>query len=42
MTMARSIRLYALPDSPRTPGMRPLEARDVPVACAMLNEYLSK
>jgi hypothetical protein len=42
MTMARTIRLYALPDAPRTPGMRPLEGRDVPAACKLLNEYLEK
>ena len=32
MTMARTIKLYKLPDKPRTPGIRPLEKRDVPQA----------
>lgn len=34
MTMARTIKLYKLPDMPRTPGIRPLEKRDVPQVCA--------
>ncbi|KAG1667053.1 hypothetical protein FOA52_000416 [Chlamydomonas sp. UWO 241] len=40
MTMARTIKLYSLPESPVTPGVRPLEARDVPAVTKMLNEYL--
>mmetsp|Transcript_16098 Transcript_16098/g.34830 ORF Transcript_16098/g.34830 Transcript_16098/m.34830 type:complete len:429 (-) Transcript_16098:795-2081(-) len=42
MTMARTIKLYKLPDQPATPGLRSLEPRDVPQVTAMLNEYLSK
>ncbi len=34
MTMARTIKLYKLPDKPKTPGIRPLEKRDVPQVCA--------
>lgn len=40
MTMARTIRLYALPETPRLAGIRPLEPRDVPAACVLLNAYL--
>ena len=32
--MARTIKLYKLPDKPKTPGIRPLEKRDVPQVCA--------
>ena len=42
MTMARTIRKYLLPVAPLTPGLRPMEPRDVPVACALLNEYLTR
>lgn len=41
MTMARTVRLYHLDDSPKIPGLRALEAKDVPAACKMLNDYLS-
>lgn len=34
MTMARTIKLYKLADQPKTPGIRPLEKRDVPQVCA--------
>ena len=30
MTMARTIRLYKLPDTPQTPGFRTMERRDLP------------
>lgn len=30
MTMARTIKLYKQPDQPATPGLRPMEDRDVP------------
>ena len=33
MTMARTIKLYALPDAPITRGLRPLRDTDVPSAC---------
>jgi glycylpeptide N-tetradecanoyltransferase len=41
MTMARTIKLYKLPDLPVTPGIRPLEPKDVPQVTVMLNKYLS-
>lgn len=40
MTLSRTIKLYQLPDAPTTPGIRPLEAKDVEKACALLTEYL--
>ncbi|KAL0041757.1 hypothetical protein WJX79_003570 [Trebouxia sp. C0005] len=42
MTMARTIKLYKLPDMPRTPGIRPLEKRDVPQVTRLLSTYLEK
>jgi glycylpeptide N-tetradecanoyltransferase len=42
MTMARTLKLYSLPGSPVTPGVRPLEPRDVPAVTKMLNEYLGR
>lgn len=42
MTLARTQKLYKLPTAPLTPGMRPLEKKDVPVACKLLNQYLDK
>ena len=30
MTMARTLKLYKLPDAPVTPGLRPMTAADVP------------
>lgn len=38
--IAATERLFALPSEPRTPGLRPMEERDVPVAHALLREYL--
>lgn len=40
MTMARTIKLYKLPDVPATPGLRPMVEADVPQVTALLNEYL--
>lgn len=42
MTMARTIKLYKLPDAPLTPGIRPMEKRDVPAVTRLLSNYLSK
>lgn len=42
MTMARMIKLYKLPEKPSTPGLRPMEPKDVPSAHKLLVEYLSK
>lgn len=41
MTLARTIKLYKLPDEP-TAGFRPLTPADVPVAFRLVSEYLSK
>jgi glycylpeptide N-tetradecanoyltransferase len=42
MTMTRTIRLYQLPEQPQTPGLRPIEEKDIPSACALLSNYLAK
>lgn len=42
MTMARTIKLYKLPDQPKTPGFRKMEDKDVPQAFKLLSEHLSK
>jgi len=42
MTMARTIKLYKLPDDPATPGLRPMELRDVPQVTILLGEYLKR
>lgn len=39
MTMARTIKLYALKQETQVPGLRPLTKDDVPAACALLQEY---
>lgn len=41
MTMARTLKLYKLPEQPQTPGVRPMEDRDVPAVTKLLNTYLS-
>jgi glycylpeptide N-tetradecanoyltransferase len=41
-TMALMIKLYKLPESPATPGLRPMEAKDVPQVHGLLAKYLSK
>jgi glycylpeptide N-tetradecanoyltransferase len=40
MNMSRTIRLYRLPEEPKITSIRKMEARDVPSACRLLNEYL--
>lgn len=40
MTMARTIKLYKLPDQPQLPGIRPMVKEDVPSACKLLVSYL--
>lgn len=40
MTMARTLKLYKLPEQPQTPGLRQMEDRDVPEVAALLAEYL--
>ncbi|KAI3437841.1 hypothetical protein D9Q98_000287 [Chlorella vulgaris] len=42
MTMARTLKLYKLPDQPQTPGIRQMEDRDVPQVTALLADYLQK
>lgn len=41
MTLARTIKLYKLPDDP-APGFRSLTPADVPVAFRLVSEYLTK
>eukprot|EP00741_Cyanophora_paradoxa_P024458 tig00022075_g23615.t1 len=40
MTMARTQKLYALPEAPLIPGIRPMEAKDVKAVHQMLNNHL--
>jgi len=42
MTMARTVKLYSLPDQPQTQGLRPLREADCEPCCAKLNTFLSK
>ncbi|KAK6037680.1 Myristoyl-CoA:protein N-myristoyltransferase domain protein [Cooperia oncophora] len=42
MTMARTIKLYKLPDAPITSALRPLEKKDVSSAWKLLSEYLKQ
>lgn len=42
MTLARMVKLYKLPDKPLTPGIRPMEAKDVEQVTALLNDYLTQ
>ena len=42
MTMARAVRLHALPAEPRTPGLRPMVGADAPAVGALLRAYLAR
>uniref|UniRef100_A0A3Q2QJL8 Glycylpeptide N-tetradecanoyltransferase n=1 Tax=Fundulus heteroclitus TaxID=8078 RepID=A0A3Q2QJL8_FUNHE len=42
MTMQRTMKLYRLPESPKTSGLRPMTKKDVPVVHRLLREYLSQ
>ena len=42
MTMARMIKLYKLPDTSVSAGLRPMVENDVPSVHVLLNQYLSK
>jgi len=42
MTMARTIKLYKLPATPSTPGLRPLRSEDCAQASQLLMSYLEK
>lgn len=40
MTMQRTVKLYRLPEAPRTPGFRAITDRDMPAAHQLLAAYL--
>lgn len=40
MTMQRTVKLYKLPETPKTPGFRALTEKDLPLAHKLLAEYL--
>lgn len=42
MTLARTIKLYALKSEPSVPGIRVMEDKDVGEACALVRKYLSR
>lgn len=42
MTMQRTIKLYRLPEQPKTPGFRKLVEDDCPAVAKLLNDYLAK
>eukprot|EP00747_Dinoflagellata_sp_TGD_P157684 gnl/TRDRNA2_/TRDRNA2_177759_c6_seq2.p1 gnl/TRDRNA2_/TRDRNA2_177759_c6~~gnl/TRDRNA2_/TRDRNA2_177759_c6_seq2.p1 ORF type:complete len:373 (+),score=88.27 gnl/TRDRNA2_/TRDRNA2_177759_c6_seq2:499-1617(+) len=42
MTMARTIKLYKVPDSPQLPGIRPMEKKDVRRVFELISAYLKK
>ncbi|XP_057651343.1 glycylpeptide N-tetradecanoyltransferase [Diorhabda carinulata] len=42
MTLQRTLKLYKLPDKPKTPGFRKMTPNDVPQAHKLLEEYLSR
>jgi len=42
LTMAGSLKQYALPDFKACPGLRPLKETDLRAACTLLNSYLAK
>jgi glycylpeptide N-tetradecanoyltransferase len=42
MTMSRTIKLYKVAPEPKIPGIRLMDEKDVPQACALLNKFLSK
>ena len=42
MTLARLAKLYKLPAATTTPGLRPMEKKDVPGVHKLLSEYLKK
>ncbi|CAB3402104.1 unnamed protein product [Caenorhabditis bovis] len=42
MTMARTIKLYKLPDEPMTPGLRKMVESDVPIVCKILAKSLEQ
>ncbi len=42
MTMARTLRLFALEAAPQVPGIRAMERGDVPQVSALLTKYLER
>ncbi|GFO46427.1 glycylpeptide n-tetradecanoyltransferase [Plakobranchus ocellatus] len=42
MTMQRTLKLYKLPDVPKTPGFRELTQNDVPEAYKLLSEFMQR
>jgi glycylpeptide N-tetradecanoyltransferase len=42
MTTARMVKIYKLPDAPSTPGLRPMEEKDVDAVHTLLNNYLDQ
>ncbi|KAJ0182546.1 hypothetical protein K1T71_001915 [Dendrolimus kikuchii] len=42
MTMQRTLKLFKLPDHPKTPGFRKMEIQDSEKVVKLLNEYLAK
>jgi glycylpeptide N-tetradecanoyltransferase len=42
MTMARTIKLYKVPDTPQLSGMREMQAKDIPRVFELVSGYLSK
>merc|ERR1719337_239140 len=42
MTMARTIKLYKVPEKPQLPGIRPMETKDVPKVFELVTGYLKQ
>ncbi|KAG9337603.1 hypothetical protein JZ751_028455 [Albula glossodonta] len=42
MTMQRTMKLYRLPEAPKTAGLRPMTHKDVPAVHRLLGEYLKQ
>lgn len=42
MPMARFVKIYTLPKETTTPGLRPMERKDIPVVHKKLNTYLTQ
>jgi glycylpeptide N-tetradecanoyltransferase len=39
--MARTIKLYKVAESPKSPGIQPMDVKHIPSACKLLNNYLA-
>ena len=42
MGMAKTIKLYKLPEEPQSPGLQAMRSEHVKSACKLLNDYLLK